>query len=40
MAEVITVDHLYRQHGYPLEASHRLVDDLALRLKRKPSAVA
>jgi len=40
VADVIAVDHLYRQHGYPLDASHRLVDDLARRLKRTPAAVA
>lgn len=39
-ADVIAVDHLYRQHGYPLDASHRLVDLLARRLKRTPDAVA
>lgn len=39
-ADVVAVDHLYRQHGYPLDASHRLVDLLARRLKRTPEAVA
>lgn len=39
-ADVIAVDHLYRQHGYPLDASHRLVDLLARRLKRMPEAIA
>lgn len=39
-ADVVAVDHLYRQHGYPLDASHRLVDDLARCLKRTPTAVA
>jgi len=39
-ADVVAVDHLYRQHGYPLDASHRLVDDLARRLKRTPTAIA
>jgi Resolvase, N terminal domain/Helix-turn-helix domain of resolvase len=39
-ADVIAVDHLYRQHGYPLDASHRLVNDLARRLKRTPTAIA
>lgn len=39
-ADVVAVDHLYRQHGYPLDASHRLVDLLARRLKRTPTAVA
>lgn len=40
VADVIAVDHLYRQHGYPLDASHRLVDLLARSLKRTPEAVA
>ncbi|WP_420872841.1 hypothetical protein [Mycobacterium paragordonae] len=39
-ADVIAVDHHYRQHGYPLDASHRLVDLLARRLRRTPPAVA
>ncbi|TDL07022.1 recombinase family protein [Mycobacterium paragordonae] len=39
-ADVVAVDHLYRQHGEPLDASHRLVDLLARRLKRTPEAVA
>lgn len=39
-ADVVAVDHLYRQHGYPLDVSHRLVDLLARRLKRTPEAVA
>jgi len=40
VADVIAVDHLYRQHRYPLPASHRLVEDLARRLKRTPTAIA
>jgi len=38
--DVIAVDDLYRQHGYPLDASHRLVDLLARRIKRTPTAIA
>lgn len=38
--DIIAVDDLYRQHGYPLDATHRLVDLLARRLNRTPTEVA